>query len=175
MKPSFLIAAAVMLLCISAKGGAADSFEFVTIRWDGDHTYVILPNGKVDVVGRRLKTIKRPGGVDERAFYLNVTMNSLGEKGYELRGMTADGNTIVMQRRIAKTGPKETSVLSPSSMAPLRGRTASGGKSAPHSGSGRGRVSPPGLVRWPPGSRRRFLFPPGRRPNPRHPLLTAHV
>lgn len=71
-----------------------------TIRWDGNNTYVLLPNGKVDFVGKQLKAVKTPGKVDEQTFYFNVIMNSPGGKGYEFAGISSDQNMIVMKRRI---------------------------------------------------------------------------
>jgi hypothetical protein len=102
MKRLLLIFTAVILLAVSAKGGYTNTFEYATIRWDGDNTYVILPSSKVDFVGKQLKAIKKPDRVDERSFYLNATMNSLGDKGYEFCGITGDGNTIVMKRQVTK-------------------------------------------------------------------------
>jgi hypothetical protein len=99
MKRQFLILAAVVLLAVSAMADGTNTFEFATIRWDGDNTYVILPSGKIDFVGSQLKAIKKPDRVDERAFYLNVTMNSLGDKGYEFGGISGDGNSIIMKRK----------------------------------------------------------------------------
>lgn len=102
MKQYFLIFAAVVFFAVAVKADGTNTFEFATIRWDGDNTYIVLPSGKVDFVGTQLKAIKKPDRVDERVFYLNVTMNSLGEKGYEFGGITGDGNTIVMKRKVVK-------------------------------------------------------------------------
>jgi hypothetical protein len=80
-----------------------NTFEYATIRWDGrDNTCVILPSGKVDFVGAQLKAVKRPDRVDERAFYMNVVMNSLGREGFEFAGMSNDQNIIVMKRPSGK-------------------------------------------------------------------------
>jgi hypothetical protein len=98
MKRYFLIFTAIILLAVSAKADGTNTFEFATIRWDGDNTCVILPSGKVDFVGLQLKSIKVPDKVDQRAFYLNVTMNSLGKRGFEFGGISGDGNTIIMKR-----------------------------------------------------------------------------
>lgn len=106
MKRYILIFAVFIALTIVAKAEGTNTFEFATIRWDGDNTYVILPSGKVDFVGKQLKELKKPDRVDERAFYLNVTMNSLGGKGYEFGGITGDGNTIVMKRQVISSTSK---------------------------------------------------------------------
>jgi len=100
MKQHFLILATVILLAVSAKAGDTNTFEFATIRWDGDNTYVILPSGKVDFVGKQLMSIKTPDRVDQRAFYLNVTMNSLGSEGFEFGGISGDGSSIIMKRQV---------------------------------------------------------------------------
>jgi hypothetical protein len=103
----FLLLAAVVLAGVSfflfsSVGeipAVAIAIEYATIRWDGrDNTCVILPSGSVDFVGAKLKTLKRPDRVDERAFYMNVVMNSLGRDGFEFAGMSNDENVIVMKR-----------------------------------------------------------------------------
>ncbi len=106
MKRYFLLAAVVLagvtffLLSSAAETPAvAIAFEYATIRWDGrDNTCVILPSGNVELVGAKLKAVNRPDRVDERAFYMNVVMNSLGRDGFEFAGMSNDQNIIVMKR-----------------------------------------------------------------------------
>jgi hypothetical protein len=100
MKHCILILSAILWLAIVADAADTNTFEYATIRWDGDNTYVLLPSGKADYVGTQLKTLKKPDRVDERLFYLHVTMNSLGSQGYEFAGITGDGNSIVMKRKI---------------------------------------------------------------------------
>ncbi|MGP8201951.1 MAG: hypothetical protein ACLQU4_20870 [Limisphaerales bacterium] len=88
-----------LLSSVAETPATANAFEYATIRWDGrDNTCVILPNGNVDFVGAKLKAVKRPDRVDERAFYMNVVMNSLGRDGFEFAGMSNDQNIIVMKR-----------------------------------------------------------------------------
>jgi hypothetical protein len=106
MKRLILILAALAILTICAKADGTNTFEFATIRWDGDNTYVILPSGKVDFIGRQLKEIKKPDRVDDRVFCLNIAMNSLGGKGYEFGGISGDGNTIVMKRKVNSPASK---------------------------------------------------------------------
>lgn len=101
MKRLLLILAAVLLLVVSANADGTNTFEFATIHWDGNNTYVILPGGKIDFIGTQFRAIKVPDKVEPRAFYLNITMNSFGEKGYEFGGITGDGNTVIMKRRVA--------------------------------------------------------------------------
>jgi hypothetical protein len=106
MKRYILILAATLLLVTIASAADTNAFEYVTIRWDGDNTYVVLPTGNVDFVGKQLKAIKTPNRVDERTFYLNITMNSLGSKGYEFAGISGDGNSIIMKRQVFQSNQK---------------------------------------------------------------------
>jgi hypothetical protein len=99
MKRNFYILVTVLLLTVFANAAETNVFEYATIRWDGDNTYVILPSGKVDFVGNQLKAITVPKRVDQRTFYLSITMNSLGSKGYEFAGISGDQNMIVMKRQ----------------------------------------------------------------------------
>jgi len=76
-------------------------FEYCTIRWGGrDNTCIIRPNGKPDFIGSKLFRISRPDRVDERAFYLSLTMNALGKEGYEFAG--AINNDEIVMKRIAR-------------------------------------------------------------------------
>jgi hypothetical protein len=92
--------AAFFLVCSANELSAiATPLEYATIRWDGrDNTCVILPTGKVDIVGAQLKALARPEHVDERAFYMNVVMNSLGREGFDFAGISNDENVIIMKR-----------------------------------------------------------------------------
>jgi hypothetical protein len=75
--------------------------EYATIRWAGrENTHLIRPNGKVDKLRPLLEKFPHPAGVDERAYYMNIAMNSLAREGYEFAGMTSD--EIVMKRPIQK-------------------------------------------------------------------------
>lgn len=74
--------------------------EYATIRWGGrDNTCIIRPNGKAEFIGSKLFNIKRPDRLDERAFYLSLTMNALGKEGYEFAG--AINNDEIIMKRIA--------------------------------------------------------------------------
>ena len=81
-----------------------NAFEYATIRWHGrDNTCVVLPDGKVDFVGAKLKDVRRPERADERAFYMNVLMNSMVRDGFELAAIGGDENSIVMKRPLRQT------------------------------------------------------------------------
>ena len=81
----------------AAEGGAFQKYEYVTILWGGrDNTHLIRSNGKVEMLGTLLNRVTRPDRVDDRAFYMNIAMNSVAKEGYELAGMTSD--EIVMKR-----------------------------------------------------------------------------
>jgi hypothetical protein len=54
----------------------------------------------VEFVGAELRKVKKPDRTDDRAFYMNLTMNGLAKEGYEFAGMTND--EIVMKRQVAR-------------------------------------------------------------------------
>jgi hypothetical protein len=107
MKQRLLILIALVFWVAPANATETNTFEYATIRWDGENTYVILPSGKVDFVGKQLKSIKVPDRVDTRTYYFSVTMNSLGTNGYEFAGISGDQNMIVMKRQVSR--PTESS------------------------------------------------------------------
>ena len=81
----------------AAEGGAFQKYEYVTIRWGGkDNTHLIRSNGKVEMLGPLLNRVARPDRVDDRAFYMNIAMNSVAREGYEFAGMSTD--EIIMKR-----------------------------------------------------------------------------
>lgn len=85
----------------AADGSGFQTYEFATIRWAGrENTRFIRPNGKVEVLGAILKSIQRPDGMDERAFYMNAAMNAVAKEGYEFAGMTSE--EIVMKRPVTR-------------------------------------------------------------------------
>jgi hypothetical protein len=85
----------------AADEGGFQTHEFATIRWAGrENTRLIRPNGTVEVLGAILSRLKRPDGMDERTFYMNVAMNAVAKEGYEFAGMTSD--EIVMKRSVAR-------------------------------------------------------------------------
>jgi len=73
------------------------SFQYATIRWGGrENMHVVRPDGKVELYGARLAREVVPEGTDQRAFFMNLVMNSLAREGYEFAGMTDD--QIVMKK-----------------------------------------------------------------------------
>src|SRR5215218_8567035 len=65
--------------------------EFLTVRWQGrENTCVIRPNGNVEKLRPLFERVKRPEGIDERAFYMSIVMNTLAREGYELAALTND-------------------------------------------------------------------------------------
>ena len=100
MKRTAFAIVALAAVALFARADKPTAFEYATIRWDGiDNSQIILPSAKVQFVGKQLHALKRPDRTDERAFYQNVMMNSLGADGYEFAGFSADQNQIVMKRR----------------------------------------------------------------------------
>ena len=103
--PTLLIIAAIALLAILIKipnTRANDTTttihtEYVTIRWSGkENIQVIRPGGQVEFIWSQLKSVRRPDRTDERAFYMNVAMNSLAKDGYEFAGLSNDD--LIMKR-----------------------------------------------------------------------------
>src|SRR5438034_1427456 len=81
--------AMTLLKSRAAEGGTFQKYEYVTIRWAGrDNTHLIRSNGKVEILGSLLNRVTRPDRTDDRAFYLNIAMNSVAREGYEFAGMT---------------------------------------------------------------------------------------
>jgi hypothetical protein len=76
--------------------------EFATIRWAGrDNTHLIRPNGRVEKLRPLFERFPRPeGGIDDRAYYMSIAMNTVAKEGYEFAGMTSD--EIVMRRPVAR-------------------------------------------------------------------------
>lgn len=71
--------------------------EFATIRWDGrDHSFVVRPNGKTELLKGLFGRLPRPEGMDERVYYMNAAMNAIAKEGYDFAGMTQE--QIVMRR-----------------------------------------------------------------------------
>lgn len=108
MKNKITLIAVILVLSafglFHVKSGAAEEstfqkYEYVTIRWGGrDNTHLIRSNGKVEMLGPLLNRASRPDRTDDRAFYMNIAMNSVAREGYEFVGMTSD--EIVMKRAI---------------------------------------------------------------------------
>jgi hypothetical protein len=100
----FLIVMGWMLNPFALVKGAEEEkpavkFEFATIRWGGrDNTCIIRPNGKAEFIGSKLYRIAKPERVDERTFYLSLTMNALGKEGYDFAG-AVNNDEIIMKRQ----------------------------------------------------------------------------
>lgn len=74
-----------------AENPPAGRYEYVTIRWGGrENTQIIRPGGQVEFIGTELRKATKPSGADERAFYMNLTLNGLSKEGFELVAMTSD-------------------------------------------------------------------------------------
>ena len=59
------------------------AYEYAAFRWAGrDNTHVIQPGGGVEFLGPVLRTVARPNRADERAFDIDVAINSLARKGW---------------------------------------------------------------------------------------------
>lgn len=94
----------ILMLGLIISARAADAtptqghrFEYVTIHWDGrDNTHIILSNGDVKSLGSQLTKISKPNRTDERAFYMNIAINSLAKEGYEFVGIR--DNDVIMKR-----------------------------------------------------------------------------
>ena len=103
-----LAAAAVVLtvllvtrLVAAEKPLSAAVWEYATIRWSGrDNTHVIRPGGRTEIIGAELRRMKKPDGVDERSFYLNIAMNGLSKEGYEIAALLND--EVVMKRLVER-------------------------------------------------------------------------
>lgn len=75
----------------TAQSAVTAKYEYVTIRWGGrENTHIIRPGGQVEFIGSELRKAVKPNGADERAFYMNLTLNGLSKEGFELVTMTAD-------------------------------------------------------------------------------------
>ena len=75
--------------------------EYATIHWDGrDNTHIVLPNGEVKSLGSQLTKISKPNRTDDRAFYMNIAMNSLAKEGYEF--VAIRDNDIVMKKAVTQ-------------------------------------------------------------------------
>ena len=103
-----LLVAALSLsaLCLlrlrAAEPSSFQVAEFATIRWAGrDNTHLIRPNGRVEKLKPLFERFPRPeGGIDDRAYYMNIAMNTFAKEGYEFAGMF--GDEIVMKRPIPR-------------------------------------------------------------------------
>lgn len=92
-----VILALTILKSRAAEGASFQKYEYVTIRWGGkDNTHLIRSNGKVEMLGPILNRFTRPDRTDDRAFYMNIAMNSVAREGYEFAGM--DSDEIIMKR-----------------------------------------------------------------------------
>ena len=97
------VLACIFLWNARATEGAGEfqKFEYATIRWGGrENTQLIRPSGKTELLAPLLNKAPRPDRVDERAFFMNISMNAIAKEGYELAGMT--GDEIVMKRPVPR-------------------------------------------------------------------------
>jgi hypothetical protein len=107
-KPNLILLVSALSIAVLylAKSWAAEPTtfqiaEFATIRWGGrDNTMLIRPNGKVEKLRPLFEQYRRPDGVDDRAFYMSIAMNTIAREGYDFAGMTHD--EIVMRRPLAR-------------------------------------------------------------------------
>ncbi len=82
----------------AAEGNSSAPYEYVTLHWDGiGNTHFVRPNGTVEFLGSQFVRLKKPERADDRAYFMNVAMNTLSKEGYELMTMTADD--YVFKRR----------------------------------------------------------------------------
>jgi hypothetical protein len=76
-------------------------FEYITIRWGGrENTQLIGPKGKVEFIGAKLFSVPKRDRVDERAFYMNLALNTIAKDGYEMAAIINPDEIIV--RRLAR-------------------------------------------------------------------------
>ena len=81
---------------------AGPVYEYASVRWMGDKTSILWPDGTFQkVVAFTVR--RRPDGMDERMWYLTGAMNVMGRKGFELVHMSNED--VVMRRTAFK--PKE--------------------------------------------------------------------
>lgn len=79
----------------------ASVYEYATIRWAGkENTHIVRPGGQVEFIGSELRKMQKPDRADDRAFYMNATLNGMTKEGYEFAGMTSD--EIVMRRVVGR-------------------------------------------------------------------------
>ncbi len=87
----------ILVKAADATSTQVQKLEYVSIHWDGrDNTHIILPNGVVKCLGPQLTVISKPSRTDERAFYMNIAINSLAKEGYEFVGIR--DNDVIMKR-----------------------------------------------------------------------------
>ena len=105
MKKFLLSAVAIVTLVLifktqtttAAEQAASASTEYATIRWSGrENMHLIRPGGEVEFIWSKLKSVKRPDRCDERAFYMNLAMNSLAKDGYQV--VTLFNDDLIMKR-----------------------------------------------------------------------------
>jgi len=74
-------------------------YEYASVRWSGDKTSIIWPEGttqRVIAFGGK----KRPEGADERAWYLTGAINIMARRGFEFVYMSNDD--VLMKRAVTK-------------------------------------------------------------------------
>ena len=93
------IAAIACARMLAADTTTVAKYEYVTIRWGGrDNTHIVRPGGQVEFISSELKKAPKPKDADDRAFYMNLALNSLAKDGFELVAMSSD-DMIVRRAR----------------------------------------------------------------------------
>jgi len=90
MKRAILVAcvsSAVLFSALSADTPTSEAsnsavYEYATVRWAGDRTSIIWPNGTVEKV-TPFGGKKRPETADERMWYLTGALNIMARRGFE--------------------------------------------------------------------------------------------
>jgi hypothetical protein len=91
------IALCPVFMSFSEEPKVAVAYEYATVRFMEEQTSIVWPDGSVEkVVPTSGK--KRPKEADYRMFWLTISMNIMGKKGFEFVYM--DGPDVVMKRRL---------------------------------------------------------------------------
>jgi len=99
-----LLAFGILIVSLAADTPSSEAwtgtvYEFASVRWAGDRTSIIWPDGTVQKViafGGK----KRPEAADERMWYLTGAINIMGKRGFEIAHATND--EVIMKRVAVK-------------------------------------------------------------------------
>ena len=90
---------------LSKPSGDGPVFEYASVRFMEERTSIVWPDGSVEnvlVLGGKRKfdngSEKYPKGSDYRVYWLTVSMNIMGKRGFQLAHM--DGTDVVMKRQV---------------------------------------------------------------------------